>query len=84
MIYDAKNANGSQVFCLDPVQRINRVVSIDTERGTLQQLTDPVRLGPDGNVFTVTRQFAAIWTISDPGYGFPVLFHCYGEKPAAA
>lgn len=79
MRYNAKNAAGSQVFVLDPLQRIDRVVGIDTTLGILWQVTDPLRLDENGEVLRVERRFAAIWPIFVERDTYPVLFHCYGE-----
>lgn len=83
MIYTPYNAIRAHVFALDPIQRIDMVLKIDTVQGTIEQAQEPLRIGPDGNVLTVTRQFAAIWPIFGGSLGGPVLFHCHGETPGA-
>ena len=80
MIYTAHNALGSKVFALDPVQSIDRVTRIDTERSGLWQVSEPVRLDEYGGVLAVERKFAAIWPIFIKQSPYPVLFHCHGEQ----
>lgn len=80
MIYTPQNARHALVFALDPVQRIDRVTRIDTARGVLWQVPEPVRLDEHGDVLTVERQFAAIWPIFGGSKLGPVLFHCHGEQ----
>lgn len=82
MIYTAQNTRAAHVFALDPVQRIDMVLKIDTEQATIEQVQQPMRAGLDGELLTITRHFAAIWPIFGDSLCGPVLFHCYGEKSA--
>lgn len=84
MIYTHQNTLPVQVFALDPLQRIDRVLAIDTERAVIRQVADPLRIDTWGELVFVERQFEAVWPIFDREKPWPVLFHCYGEKNAAA
>lgn len=80
MIYTAHNALGSKVFALDPIQRIDRVTCIDTARGVLWQVSEPLRVDEYGEVLAIKRHFASIWPVFIEQSPYPVLFHCYGEQ----
>lgn len=79
MIFTPKDAIRAKIFALDPVRPIDRVTRIDTRRGVLEQVVEPIRVDDWGDLVCVERKFSAIWPIFDGSSRGPVLFHCYGE-----
>lgn len=80
MIYTPENTRNALVFALDPVRRIDYVTRIDTKRGVLQQVTNPMQFDDCGDIAPIERKFAAIWPIYGDSKHGPVLFHCHGEQ----
>jgi hypothetical protein len=79
-IFTARNAAGSQVYDVDLNERINHVISINTDKGWVECSYNPIRLHPyrDDRVDTFKMAFRTIYAIYGGG-NTPCLFHCYGR-----
>jgi hypothetical protein len=80
MIYNCKNAGGASVYDVETKERLDHVMSIDTDAGEVLRAEHPARV-VGGQLATFTQKFTTIYPIRGGG-ARPVLFHCYGRLPA--
>lgn len=67
---------GAYVTDLDTLERLSRVLAVDTDRGEVELHVEPFR-PVDGRIPVSVVRFAAIWPIMDRG--IPCAFHCHGR-----
>lgn len=88
MLYHNGNAMGATVHDLDTRQRIDRVISVDTEANEIEVPLQPHQFTEDGKrLATMRLKYTALWPIfgwRKPGkepweVGYPCMFHCYGR-----
>ena len=81
MIYDYSNVDrDTKVYDVDRVEIIDKVMTINTDRGELVSYVMPLQvLGGEAAVFTI--KFRAIYAIHGMSRR-PCLFHCYGRLAA--
>jgi len=81
MIYTRHNALGATVYEVEPVRRLESVVSVDIEAGEVVMHRIPLRLNAAGDaVESYSERFRSIYPIFGNDVT-PCLFHCYGRIP---
>jgi len=80
MIYTPANVHdrGAQVYDMRTLAPIEKVLSIDTEKGELVQVEQPIRVVGD-DVATVTRRFSRIEVTVHPRTGGLMSARCHDE-----
>lgn len=78
--FTARNSFGATVYDVDTKEKINDVISVDTELKQVECFYNPIRVHPDidNEVETFVIKFASIYPIYGGG-DRPCLFHCYGR-----
>lgn len=83
MYFGAGDAPGASVHDLDRRERLQQVLSIDTEASEVEVVDQPMRLS-GGRIASRKIKFAAVWPIwvdVQPGrINRPVAFHCHGRQ----
>jgi len=75
--YTACNTIGAEVWDVERVEKLQKIVEIDTNENTLTFAASPLRVKGD-EIETYKVQYRKIHAISDGG-DWAVLFHCYGR-----
>ena len=79
MIYGPNNCQGGTlVFDVDHRERLDQVLSVNTESGVVVCCHKPIRV-VDGEVAHYTVKFRSIYAIRGLDR-LPGLFHCYGRS----
>lgn len=76
-VYTAGNSVGAEVWDVDRVEKLQKIVEIDTSENTLTFAAWPLRVKGD-EIETYKVRYRKIHAISDGG-DWAVLFHCYGR-----
>lgn len=81
MLYTPENARGASVYDVDALQKLDKVVEVNTRAGWVKVLRRPVLIDPHGKGFVCDRiRFRSIYAIQGDEMA-PCLFHCYGRLP---
>lgn len=78
MIYTYKNALSAVVYDGDAHADMQKVMSVDTETGIVETISEPLRLDHKDEVVTEQTRFRSVYAIHG-GSPMAELFLCYGR-----